>query len=56
MTKREFIDKNGNTWNWEETPETIAALKQLHESVQQSAVTRLHDDIRKLKKPNAPKQ
>ncbi len=44
MTKREFIDKNGNTWNWEETPETVAALKQLHQSVVNNRVT----------KPNAP--
>jgi len=35
MTKREFIDKNGNSWEWEETPETIEALKQLHETVKQ---------------------
>lgn len=33
MTTRTFIDKNGNSWEWEETPETIEALKQLHESV-----------------------
>ena len=31
MTKREFIDKNGNSWEWEETPETLEALKKLHE-------------------------
>jgi len=33
MTTRTFVDKNGNSWEWEETPETIEALKQLHESV-----------------------
>ena len=33
MTTRTFIDKNGNSWQWEETPETIEALKQLHETV-----------------------
>jgi hypothetical protein len=33
MTTRTFIDKNGNSWEWEETPETIEALKQLHETV-----------------------
>ena len=27
---REFIDKNGNTWTWEETPEVIEAVKRLH--------------------------
>lgn len=34
MTIRTFVDKNGNSWKWEETPETIKALKQLHETVQ----------------------
>jgi hypothetical protein len=33
MTTRTFIDKNGNSWEWEETPETIQALKELHETV-----------------------
>lgn len=32
MTKRTFISKSGETWEWEETPETIKALKKLHES------------------------
>jgi hypothetical protein len=35
MTTRTLIDKNGNSWEWEETPETIEALKQLHETVTQ---------------------
>jgi hypothetical protein len=35
MTTRTFIDKNGNSWEWEETSETIEALKQLHETVKQ---------------------
>jgi hypothetical protein len=33
MTVRTFVDKNGNEWSWEETPETIEALKQLHDTV-----------------------
>lgn len=33
MTVRTFIDKNGNEWSFDETPETIEALKQLHETV-----------------------
>jgi len=33
MTTRQFVTKSGDTWEWEETPETIEALKQLHESV-----------------------
>lgn len=35
MTTRTFTDKNGNLWEWEETPETINALKELHETVKQ---------------------
>ncbi len=33
MTERTYKDKNDNDWSWEETPETIQALKQLHETV-----------------------
>lgn len=35
MTQRTFTDKNGNEWSWEETPETIEALKELHNTVKQ---------------------
>jgi hypothetical protein len=31
MMVKTFVDKNGNTWEWEETPETVEALKKLHE-------------------------
>ena len=31
MSLRTFTDKNGNEWNWEETPEVIAAVKKLAE-------------------------
>ena len=37
MTKKEFkkIDKKGReeTWEWEETPETIKALEKLHQDM-----------------------
>jgi len=33
MTTRTFIDKNNNQWTWEETPETVQALKELHATV-----------------------
>jgi len=33
MSTRNFESKNGDAWTWEETPETIEALKQLHETV-----------------------
>jgi hypothetical protein len=32
MTLRTFVDKNGNSWEWEETPEVLEALKNLHET------------------------
>ena len=32
MTVRNFVDKNGNTWEWNETPEVLEALKKLHET------------------------
>ena len=32
MTKKTHTDKGGQTWEWDETPETIEALKKLHES------------------------
>ena len=32
MTVRTFIDKNGNIWEWDETPEVLEALKKLHET------------------------
>jgi hypothetical protein len=30
MTIRTFIDKNGNSWSWDETPEVVEAVKVLH--------------------------
>ena len=36
MTTRTFVDKNGNSWEWLETPEVLEALKQLHETVKQN--------------------
>lgn len=29
MPLRTFVDKNGNTWEWNETPEVIEALKNI---------------------------
>lgn len=29
MTVRTFVDKNGNSWEWEETPETVKAVEEL---------------------------
>jgi hypothetical protein len=36
MTQRTFTGKTGDVWTWEETPEVVAALKQLQ-------VNRPHD-------------
>ena len=41
---RSCITKSGDTWNWEDTPETVAALKKLHNTSVNNRVT----------KPNAP--
>lgn len=32
MTKREFIDKNGNSWEWEESSEATKAIDRLHKA------------------------
>lgn len=29
MTTRNFVDKNGNSWEWKETPETVKAVQEL---------------------------
>lgn len=42
MTKRTFTGKGGETWEWEETPETAEALRRLHNSVVNNRVTKPH--------------
>lgn len=39
MTTRTFVDKNGNTWEWQETPEVLEALKKLHETKNDTKAT-----------------
>lgn len=36
MTKKTHIDNNGNSWEWEETPDTIKALERLHEDMRKA--------------------
>ena len=48
MSKKSKKTDKGDTWEWEETPETIEALKKLH------ATKRLHEDIRKAEAEAAP--
>ena len=43
MTQRTFTGKTGDVWTWEETPETVAALKQLHKTVVENRVNRPHN-------------
>lgn len=31
MTTRTYTDKNGNEWSWNETPELVEQLKELHQ-------------------------
>jgi len=42
MTKKQFVTKSGDTFEWEETDEVREAIKKLH------ATNRLHADIREL--------
>jgi hypothetical protein len=37
MTQRNFIDKNGNSWEWNETAEVTRAVERLHETIRQNA-------------------
>ena len=39
MTTRQFVDSKGNTWEWEETPEVLAAVKQLHKTIAENKQT-----------------
>ena len=32
MTTRQFVSTKGDTWEWEETPEVVAAIAQLHKT------------------------
>ena len=36
MTKRQFVTKSGDTFEWEETPEVLKALTQLEKSTKQT--------------------
>ena len=52
-TKKQLIIKkkdesHNQLWEWEETPETVAALKALRETEKRNATERLHADIREL--------
>ena len=35
MTKREFVTKSGDTFEWEETEEVRKAVEKLHQTIQE---------------------
>jgi len=39
-----MIDSKGNTWEWEETPEVVKAIKRLHTDMKE-----LHDKVERAK-------
>ena len=52
MTTRTFIDKNGNSWSWTETDETVKALKDLHAGNYQGPLYAPHPDLTNGKESN----
>jgi len=42
MSKRQFVTKSGDTFEWDETPESVEAIKKLHES---SKMVAEHDKL-----------
>ena len=46
MTLRTFTDKNGNEWNWEETPEVLESLKSLHSGNYEGPLYAQHPDLK----------
>jgi len=45
--KRNYTTKSGDTYEWEETPEVIAALKKLHSGDYKGPLYAPHPDIKK---------
>ena len=43
MTKKTFTGRGGETWEWDETPEVVAALKKLHNTVVENRINRPHN-------------
>ncbi len=52
MTTRTFTDKNGNEWNWEETPEVAEALKNLHAGDYDGPLYAPHPELKNGKETN----
>ena len=51
MSARQFTSSKGDTWEWEETPEVVAAVANLHKSVKETErrIANLN-----LKRPHTP--
>ena len=47
MTTRQFVSTKGDTWEWEETPEVVAAVAQLHKTTKDRKIANLN-----LKRPH----
>ena len=47
MTKRTYTTKSGETFEWEETPEVVEALKSLHSGNYQGPLYAPHPDLKK---------
>jgi len=45
MTKKEHINRSGDTFEWEETPEVTEALKQLHDRVRRAKLKEQDDQL-----------
>ena len=39
MTKKTFVSNKGETWEWEETPEVLAALEAMRETEKRNATS-----------------
>ena len=39
MTKKQFVADKGEIWEWEETPEVVAAVKKLHQTIAENKKT-----------------
>ena len=52
MSLRTFTDKNGNTWEWNETPEVVAALKNFHAGNYKGPLYAPHPDLNNENKTN----
>tara|TARA_B100000902_G_C26604589_1_gene572140 strand:+ start:101 stop:256 length:156 start_codon:yes stop_codon:yes gene_type:complete len=40
---KQFVSSKGETWEWDQTPEAVAAIAKLHERIQRQKMKE-HDD------------